>query len=79
MDFAPPIWEANHDHQCHCREAETAYPRTIQGRHFEAWLIIQDVSWYLRYPLSYGNVEDIRWLHDLFMASPSTLGEIADE
>jgi len=25
----------------------------FKGRHFEAWLIIQVVSWYLRYPLSY--------------------------
>jgi len=25
----------------------------FKGRHFEAWLIIQAVTWYLRYPLSY--------------------------
>jgi hypothetical protein len=25
----------------------------FKGRHFEAWLIIQAVSWYLRYPLSW--------------------------
>jgi hypothetical protein len=31
----------------------------FKGRHFEAWLIIQAVSWYLRYPLSYRNVEDM--------------------
>ena len=24
----------------------------FNGRQFEAWLIIQAVSWYLRYPLS---------------------------
>lgn len=23
----------------------------FKGRHFEAWLIIQGVTWYLRYPL----------------------------
>jgi len=25
----------------------------FKGRHFKAWLIIQAVAWYLRYPLSY--------------------------
>jgi len=25
----------------------------LKGRHFEALLILQAVSWYLRYPLSY--------------------------
>ncbi len=25
----------------------------FKGRHFEAGLIVQAVSWYLRYPLSY--------------------------
>jgi hypothetical protein len=24
----------------------------FKGRHFEAWLIVQAVTWYLRYPLS---------------------------
>ncbi len=28
----------------------------FKGRHFEASLILQAVSWYLRYPLSYGPV-----------------------
>jgi IS6 family transposase len=31
----------------------------FKGRHFEAWLIIQAVSWYLRYPLSYRNIEEM--------------------
>jgi transposase-like protein len=31
----------------------------FKGRHFEAWLIIQAVSWYLRYPLSYRNLKDM--------------------
>jgi len=36
----------------------------FKGRHFEAWLIIQAVSWYLRYQLSYRNIEEIpgTWL-----------------
>ena len=29
----------------------------FKGRHFEAALILQAVSWYLRYPLSYRDIE----------------------
>ncbi|HDQ1598236.1 TPA: IS6 family transposase, partial [Escherichia coli] len=29
----------------------------FKGRHFEAWLIVQAVAWYLRYPLSYRDLE----------------------
>src|SRR4051812_47031059 len=31
----------------------------FKGRHFEAALILQAVSWYLRYPLSYRNIEEL--------------------
>lgn len=31
----------------------------FKGRHFEAWLIVQAVAWYLRYPLSYRNLEEM--------------------
>ena len=31
----------------------------FKGRHFEATLIIQAVSWYLRYPLSYRDIEEL--------------------
>ena len=31
----------------------------FKGRHFEAGLIVQAVSWYLRYPLSYRDIEDL--------------------
>lgn len=31
----------------------------FKGRHFEPWLIIQAVTWYLRYPLSYRDVESL--------------------
>jgi transposase, IS6 family len=31
----------------------------FKGRQFEAWLIIQAVAWYLRYPLSYRDLEEI--------------------
>jgi len=31
----------------------------FKGRHFEAWLIVQAVIWYLRYPLSYRDLEEM--------------------
>jgi IS6 family transposase len=31
----------------------------FKGRHFEAILILQAVSWYLRYPLSYRDIEEL--------------------
>ena len=31
----------------------------FKGRHFAAWLIVQAVTWYLRYPLSYRDLEEM--------------------
>ncbi len=31
----------------------------FRGRHYEAALIVQAVSWYLRYPLSYRDIEEL--------------------
>ena len=31
----------------------------FKGRHFEATLILQAVSWHLRYPLSYRDIEEL--------------------
>ena len=31
----------------------------FKGRRFQASLIVQAVSWYLRYPLSYGDIEEL--------------------
>jgi hypothetical protein len=31
----------------------------FKGRHYEAALIVQAVSWYLRYPLSYRDIEEL--------------------
>ncbi len=31
----------------------------FRGRHFDATLIVQAVSWYLRYPLSYRDIEEL--------------------
>jgi transposase, IS6 family len=30
----------------------------FKGRHFEAWLVVQAVTWYFRYPLSYRDLEE---------------------
>lgn len=37
----------------------------FKGRHFEAWRIVQAVTWYLRYPLSYQNLEEMVQEHGL--------------
>ena len=31
----------------------------FKSRHFEATLIVQAVTWYLRYPLSYRDIEEL--------------------
>ncbi len=31
----------------------------FKGRHFQASLILQAVCWYLRYPLSYRDIEEL--------------------
>lgn len=31
----------------------------FKGRHLEAWVIVQAVTWYLRYPLSYRDLEEM--------------------
>src|SRR3954463_4654467 len=36
----------------------------FKGRHFEASLILQAVSWYLRYSLSYRDIEELLLLCD---------------
>lgn len=55
---APKVVERAYDSECYCRKAEAA-------RHFEAWPIVQAVAWYLGYPLSYRDLEEMfqeRWL-----------------
>ena len=42
--------------ECDCRAAE-ASKDDFKGRHFEVSLIPQAVCWYLRYPLSYRDIE----------------------
>ena len=53
-----------HDPECDCREAEAPSAEAsskdaFKGRHFEASLILQAVCWYLRYPLSYRDIEEL--------------------
>lgn len=44
----------------------------FKGRQFEAWLIIQAVSWYLRYPMSYRDLEEM-FLERSFEVDHSTI------
>src|SRR3954447_16556275 len=44
----------------------------FKGRHYEATLILQAVSWYLRYPLSYRDIEEL-FLERGFEVDHSTL------
>ena len=45
----------------------------FKGRHFEAWLIVQAVTWYLRYPLSYRELEEMFRERGFTIATLSTL------
>ena len=48
----------------------------FKGRHYEATLILQAVSWYLRYPLSYRDIEEMLLERGLerWTTPPSTAG-----
>ena len=48
----------------------------FKGRHFEATLIIRAVTWYLRYPLSYSDIEELFLERGLEVdhATPKPLG-----
>ncbi|OLP42418.1 hypothetical protein BJF95_13340 [Rhizobium oryziradicis] len=67
MEFAASkIAERAHDFECHCRKVEAPIKGLFRyavlrfkGRHFEAWLIVLAVSWYLRYPLNYRDLEEM--------------------
>ena len=51
--------ERNRDPECNCREAQTPVEARLQRTPFRGWLIIQAVTWYLRYPLSYRDLESM--------------------
>ena len=48
----------------------------FKGRHFEATLILQAVSWYLRYPLSYRDIEEL--FRERGLASSRPISPITD-
>ena len=54
-----PAWVVQHPHSARERGATNRAHGIFKGRHFEATLILQAVSWYLRYPLSYRDIEEL--------------------
>ena len=44
----------------------------FKGRHSEAWLIVQALTYYLRYPLSYRDLEEM-FRERGFQVDPSTI------
>src|SRR5215208_1050175 len=59
VDFVASGSEGPRDPECDCRELKRRSKDDCKGRHFEASLILQAVSWYLRYPLSYRDIEEL--------------------
>ena len=59
----------------------------FKGRHYEATLILQAVAWYLRYPLSYRDIEGSRAATGCFPAegrrnrddAPAALGLVYED
>ena len=73
-DFVTSGSEGRHDPECGCREAEAPVQGRLQGPAFRGVadpagfdsaphglksLILQAVCWYLRYPLSYRDIEEL--------------------
>src|SRR3954462_12201146 len=54
-----PAWVVQHPHSARERGASNRAHGIFKGRHFEAALIVQAVSWYLRSPLSYRDIEEL--------------------
>src|SRR4051812_48481809 len=54
-----PAWVVQHPHSARERGATNRAHGIFKGRHFEATLILQAVSWYPRYPLSYRDIEEL--------------------
>jgi hypothetical protein len=60
-----PEWVVQHSHSARERGATNRTHGIFKGRHYEATLIVQAVSWYLRYPLSYRDIEELFLEHGL--------------
>src|SRR3954465_6281211 len=54
-----PAWVVQPPHSAREQGATNRAHGIFKGRHFEATLILQAVSWYLRYPLSYRDIEGL--------------------
>ena len=54
-----PEWVVQQPHSAREQGATNRTHGIFSGRHFEAALIVQAVSWYLRYPLSYRDIEEL--------------------
>ena len=54
-----PEWVVQQPHSAREWRATNRTHGIFKGRHFEAALILQAVSWYLRYPLSYRDIEEL--------------------
>src|SRR3982751_42888 len=54
-----PEWVVQRPHSASEWGAANRSHGIFKGRHFEATLILQAVSWYLRYPLSYRDIEEL--------------------
>src|SRR3954465_5865347 len=54
-----PKWVVQHPHSARERGATNRAHGMFKGRHCEAALILQAVSWYLRYLLSYRDIEEL--------------------
>src|SRR5918993_710053 len=54
-----PEWVVQHPPSARERGATNRTHGIFKGRLFEATLILQAVSWYLRYPLSYRDIEEL--------------------
>src|SRR4051794_40554204 len=54
-----PEWVVQPPHSARERGATNRAHGIFKGRHHEATLILQAVSWYLRYPLSYRDIEEL--------------------
>jgi transposase, IS6 family len=54
-----PEWVVQPPHSAREQGATNRTHGIFKGRHFEAALILQAVSWYLRYPLSYRDIEEL--------------------
>src|SRR3954453_18833478 len=54
-----PEWVVQQPHSARERGATNRTHGIFKGRHFEATLIVRAVSWYLRYALSYRDIEEM--------------------